>query len=45
MCVWPAIGSAPGSHRDMRPVSLEPVWSGRVKLGENLAENWQVAGL
>jgi hypothetical protein len=45
MCVWPAIDSAPGGHRDLSPVSLDPVWPEGVPLRKNFHKKWTVAEL
>jgi hypothetical protein len=42
MFVWQAIGSAPGHQRDLRPVSLEPVWPEVETFEKNFAEKWPV---
>jgi hypothetical protein len=45
LCVWPAIDSAPGCHKHMRSVSLEPVWPEGVPSSKNFFEIWPVAEL
>jgi hypothetical protein len=42
---WPLIGSAPGHHRNMRPVSIEPEWPEVETFGKNFPEKWPVAKL
>jgi hypothetical protein len=45
MSVCPAIDSASGHDRDMRPVSLEPEGSYSVQREQNFTEKWPVAKL
>jgi hypothetical protein len=44
-CVWPTIGSAPGGHTDIRPVSLEAVWPEWVPSVEISFKKWTLAEL
>jgi hypothetical protein len=45
LSVCPAINSAPGHDRDMRPVSLEPEGPDGVQREQNFTEKWPVAEL
>jgi hypothetical protein len=45
LCVWPFIGSAPGHHRDLRQVSLEPVWPQVESRERNFPQKWPLAKL
>jgi hypothetical protein len=45
MSVCPAIDSAPGHNRKMRPLSLEPEGPDGVQSGQNFTEKWPVAKL
>jgi hypothetical protein len=43
--VWQSIGSTPGHDRDLRPVSLEPVWLQVQTFEKNLPEKWPISAM
>ncbi len=45
VCVWPLIGSAPGHDRNMRPVSIEPLWPEVETFEKKIPSKWPMAKL